>query len=101
MSKVCLIFEGELYEDEYSFDAPNGKHYEGVSYGIQLSDDRGFKYGRFGKHKMSETAYNVIKEYLSENKEGYAVIGADRFGNLEVKRIDKTPCLKYDDKFIN
>lgn len=100
MAKVCLVFEGELYADEYSYNNEKGEHLEGVTYGIQLSDDRGFKFGSLGKHKMSAHTYELLMDYLCGAKDGIPVIGADRFGKLEIKRIEDSPRFKYDKKLL-
>lgn len=95
MKRVILCIEAELYNDDFEFEK-DGEKISGTTYGLQFCEDKGYKFGYKGKHKMKESDYLELLDKLSKNCEGIPILGADRYGNIIVKRIEKEPILKYD-----
>ena len=99
MSRINIVIDAELYSEDYSFEK-DGKTYEGTSYGLQFCEDKSFKYGFRGKHKISKETFDNLVCSLNRNTDGVPIMGADKFGNLIVKRIENNPVLKYDDNLL-
>lgn len=93
--KSYFLVEAELCGDEFNFEK-DGKTYSGISYYLQLCDDKSFKYGYKGKLKMHESEYAKLIALIDKNEsEKVPVLGADKFGNIVIKRIVKKDSIDY------
>ena len=93
--KSYFLIEAELCGDEFCFEK-DGKTYIGISYYLQLCDDKSFKYGYKGKLKMHEDEYGKLISFVDKKEsEKVPVLGADKFGNIVIKRIVKKDSIDY------
>lgn len=99
MARVNIIIDAEIYSEDYDFEK-DGQKYSGTSYGLQFCEDKSFKYGFRGKHKISKETYENLIKCLDKSSDGVPILGADKFGNLIVKRIESSPITKYDSSYL-
>ena len=83
--KHLFIFECDLKEESYDFEK-DGEKISGTSYYFQLCDDLSYKFGYKGKLKIKKEEYDKIKELIDNESEKTPVLGADKFGNIVIKR---------------